>query len=48
MALGWLWMFTDVTIGNVTMFIAGVAGVVAVNVVLHLKSGRFDRRMIRA
>ena len=35
-ALGLLWAFTEVEVGNATMFLAGVTGVVAVNMALHL------------
>ena len=35
-ALTWLWLGTDLNIENVSMFLAGVTGVVAVNMALHL------------
>ena len=36
LAVGWLWVFTDVALSDQSLFWAGVIGVVAVNMVLHL------------
>lgn len=36
LALAWLWLFTDVVVDNVAMFLVGAAGVVAINMALHL------------
>lgn len=36
LAVGWLWLFTDVALPDKPLFWAGVIGVVAVNMVLHL------------
>ena len=41
LALGLLWAFTDVQVGNVTMFLIGMTGVVAANMALHLDPRRY-------
>ncbi len=35
-SLAWLWIFAEVVVGDVTMFLAGSVGIVAVNMVMHL------------
>ena len=36
LALLWLWALTDVTVANLPLFVSGVVGVLAVNMVIHL------------
>ena len=36
LALGWLWAFTEVTVADPKLFIAGAVGVIAINMVIHL------------
>ena len=45
LALGWLWLFTDVTVADSAMFVAGAAGVLAANTAIHLDPEGTGRRL---
>ena len=45
LALLWLWMLTDVTVGSPGLFVLGAVGVFGVNAVLHMRSLQHSRKM---